>query len=76
MSQEELPVRTVASAQIHVAPIEDTIEHELSAFCPCEPVLDTDPTTDGTPCITYTHRVAGPDPDHYNDIFEEDPEDD
>lgn len=60
----EVTALGVAVDQLHVGPTDDTIEHVMSAFCPCFPALDVEETAtdvgdDTVQVITYRHNQVG-----------------
>ncbi|MCV7424356.1 hypothetical protein H7K45_27805 [Mycobacterium yunnanensis] len=57
MAAPEGPV--VAVDQIHIGPVDDSIEHVMNAFCPCFPALRVESDDDVVQVITYQHNVVG-----------------
>jgi hypothetical protein len=53
-------VPDVSVEQIHVGPLDDAIEHTMTAFCPCQPALEVGETDCArAQVVTYRHNQVG-----------------
>lgn len=56
------PAPVIALEQMHIGPVDDTIEHLMNAFCPCFPALAVETETaegDRVQVIVYRHNHVG-----------------